>query len=90
MVPSYSTTQSCLKNAQSLYNQTGYISSLTRGWYIWSDASGDIDSRPTGGLHERVLARVLWQLRLGGLRRHQWESLAASRHTREGSDRLLH
>lgn len=45
----YSTMRGCLKNAQSLYSQTGYISSWTRGWYIWSDASGDIDSDPLAG-----------------------------------------
>lgn len=44
-----SSLRACLKNAQTLYERTGYISSWKPGWYIWSDTNGDIDSDPLGG-----------------------------------------
>jgi|SRR3954465_650782 len=45
----YSSLRGCLKNAASLYSQTGYVSSWTRGWYIYSDSSGDIDADGLNG-----------------------------------------
>ncbi|MBI2773002.1 MAG: hypothetical protein HYX56_00705, partial [Chloroflexi bacterium] len=48
IAPTEATVRSCLKNAQQIYWQFGYASSLFAQWYI-NNGSGDIDSDALNG-----------------------------------------